>query len=111
MKKVDFSVFMDRHAAHAARDDRKKADSMDCHDFASAKSRNDRNLFFQQDSRVCKQSPKFNKQAKDSKICDEKAGLRCLLRGDKARWLSHKQKASSLLYRAKLNPPKEQKWN
>ncbi len=81
MKKVDFSVFMDRHAAHAARDDRKKADSMDCHDFASAKSRNDRNLFFQQDSRVCKQRPKFNKQAKDSKICDEKAGLRCLLRG------------------------------
>ena len=35
MKKVDSSVFMD------------------CHDFASAKSRNDRNLFFQQDSRHC----------------------------------------------------------
>ncbi len=46
-----FSV--DRHAACAARDDRKKADSMDRHDFASAKSRNDRNLFFQQDSRSC----------------------------------------------------------
>ena len=45
---------MDRHALQSkARDDRKKADSRDCHDFASAKSRNDRNLFFQQDSRSC----------------------------------------------------------
>lgn len=42
---------------------------------------------------------------KDSKICDDKAELRRLLCGDKPRWLSHKQKASSLLYRAKLNPP------
>ncbi|WP_181814143.1 hypothetical protein [Helicobacter canis] len=44
----------------------------------------------------------------DSRICDEKAGLRRLLRGDKAGCLSHKQKASSLLYRAKPNPFK--KW-
>ncbi|STO96220.1 hypothetical protein [Helicobacter canis] len=48
---------MDRHALQSkARDDNKKVDSsvfMDCHDFASAKSRNDRNLFFQQDSRSC----------------------------------------------------------
>ncbi|MDL0080227.1 hypothetical protein [Helicobacter zhangjianzhongii] len=44
----------------------------------------------------------------DSRICDEKAGLRRLLRGDKTDCLSHKQKASSLLYRAKPNPC--QKW-
>ena len=37
----------------------------------------------------------------DSRICDDKAGLRRLLRGDKTDCLSHKQKASSLLYRAK----------
>ena len=33
-----------------------------------------------------------------------KAGLRRLLCGDKPRWLSHKQKASSLLYRKKTTP-------
>ena len=46
MKKVDSSVFMDRHASTTAlaRDDRKKVDSMDRHDFASAKSRNDRKV-------------------------------------------------------------------
>ena len=49
-------------------------------------------------------APNLNKQAKDSRICDEKVGLRSLLRGDKADRLSHKQKASSLLYRAKPNP-------
>ena len=44
----------------------------------------------------------FCKQAyKDFRIFDEKAGLRRLLCGDKTDGLSHKQKASSLLYRKK----------
>ena len=40
--------------------DSASAESMDCHDSATAESRNDRNL---------------NEQAKDSRICDEKSGL------------------------------------
>ena len=44
MKEIKMWKFsIDRHALQSkARDDRKKADSRDCHDFASAKSRNDR---------------------------------------------------------------------
>ena len=51
MKKVDSSE------AYFA-----SAKFMDCHDFASAKSRNDRNLFFQQDSRLASKVPNLNKQ-------------------------------------------------
>lgn len=51
---------------------------------------------------------RVSKKLAGGRIFDEKAGLRRLLCGDKPRWLSHKQKASSLLYRKKP-PPKTKK--
>ena len=74
-----------------------KIDSMDCHAVQAPLAMTEKGKF--------SATGFFYTTAKDSKICDEKAGLRRLLCGDKTRCLSHKQKASSLLYRAKLNPP------
>ena len=107
------------------------AEFMDCHDFASAKSRNDGNRVFypnaaskKADSRS--EAKTLNNSAKDSRIfdktaqsvfdshlaggriCDEKVGLCSLLRGDKTGGLSHKQKANSPLFRAKPTPKPSQ---
>ncbi len=52
----------------------------------------------------------FDSHQAGGRICDEKAGLCSLLRGDKTGGLSHKQKANSPLFRAKPTPkPKPQR--
>ncbi|STO97352.1 hypothetical protein [Helicobacter canis] len=92
-----------------------KVDSrVDCHaDFQSA--RNDRkNATFQKvDSSTAtnvsepqnkRAESAFDKRVAGGRIFDEKAGLCSLLCGDKTDGLSHKQKASSPLYRKKPTP-------
>ena len=97
---VQAPLAMTEKKANAARDDRKTQKPKMCF------------LTTPQDSRIWSKNKRqkmcFVKNSQDFRIFDEKAGLRRLLRGDKTDSLSHKQKASSLLYRKKTKSQTKQ---
>ncbi len=107
-------------AANEKLDSRARAvDSMDCHDSATAESRNDdKKVDSSKNGAILKQSAKdsrifesqahkadnvFDSHQAGGRICDEKAGLCSGEQGDKTCGLSTPRATNSLLYRAKPN--------
>ena len=108
-------------AANEKLDSRARAvDSMDCHDSATAESRNDdKKVDSSKNGAILKQSAKdsrifesqahkadnvFDSHQAGGRICDEKAGLCSGEQGDKTCGLSTPRATNSLLYRAKPTP-------